>query len=1026
MKKFVLYLFCSLAIYNFSAAQTQTTIDEVEKQTLKDYESKPIQKGQGYSVYKRWDNYWRARVGENGTMPAQGHIFEEWSKMQQRKNTERGNNDSGNWVSLGFNSSQSGYSGIGRVNCVAFHPTDSNTFWVGTPAGGIWKTTNYGKTWTALSDFLPQIGVSDIVVDYTNTNVIYIATGDRDYGSFWGAQGPYQYSDTKSVGVWKTTDGGATWKQTGLSYIYTDFALVNRLKMHPTNHNTLWAATTTGIYMTTDSGKTWSKKANAYFIDLELKPNNPNTLYAATYDAANSNSQIYRSIDGGSTWNQVSNFSGARRINIEVTPASNNLVHALICNASKGLLGLYKSTDSGTNWVQYIDGSASGKNYLCNSYNANVSGGQGSYDLAFAINPKNANELYLGGVITWYSTNGGTSWNVGNNWYGTSGTYPTVHADKHYMAFHPLAKSPKSVLFETNDGGIYYARNPTTWTDITNGLNIGAIYRLSVSQTASDVVLCGHQDNGTKRRTATLFDDSKGGDGMECIIDYSNVNYMYASSQYGDIERSSDAFVSNAVNISGNIPGSPKGSWITPYIMDPKDPKTLYAGYTEVYKTTDRGNNWTAISSNLTGSTTKNLNNMAIAPSDAKTIYAATWGNIWKTTDGGATTTWTKITGTLPVVDGAITYIAVNPNDPKIVYVTIGSYTQNEKVYKTVNGGTNWTNISGTKLPNVPANCIIHDGVTANPKNGLYVGTDLGVYFRNDNMSDWIYFSRKLPVVPIAELEIQKSTQKIRVGTFGRGLWESNMWNATAIQPPKAKFTMDDSTICQGSKIFYTSKTTGATSVAWIFEDGSPATSPDTIVSVKYFNAGIKKVTFIATGPGGNDTVVKYIAVYQNPAKPSIQQNVNFLTASVNASKYVWLLNDTIMANDTTKTAFAPRDATYKLTITDSNGCSSTSFPLAFTYTPGVGIEEINLANSLALYPNPASNNFMIDYCPNNCNELNYNWRLTNIAGKTIDNGKGFCCKPLQLTIKNLADGIYIIEVEHQHHLLQRKLTVQR
>lgn len=1023
MKKLILYILCSLAIYSSASAQTQTTINEVEKQTLKDFEGNPIQKGQGYSVYKRWDNYWRARVGENGTMPAQGHIFEEWMKMQTNKNIERGNNDSGNWVSIGFNSSTGGYSGIGRVNCVAFHPTDSNIFWVGTPAGGIWKTTNYGKNWTPLSDFLPQIGVSDIVVDYKNTNVIYIATGDRDYGSFWGAQGPYKVSDTKSVGVWKTIDGGVTWKKTGLNYIYTDFALVNRLKMHPTKHNTLWAATTTGIYITNDSGVTWSKTASAYFIDLELKPNNPNTIYAASYDATNSNSQIYRSIDAGLNWAQVSNFTGAKRINIEVTPASNNLVHALICNSSKGLLGLFKSTDSGTNWTQYIDGSVTGQNYLCNSYGADKSGGQGTYDLAFAINPKNANELYLGGVITWYSTNGGASWNVGNNWYGTNGTYPTVHADKHYMAYHPLAKSPKSVLFETNDGGIYYTRNPNSWTDLTNGLNIGAIYRLSVSQTASDVVLCGHQDNGTKKRTATLFDDTKGGDGMECIIDYSNVNYMYASSQYGDIERSSDGFATAGVNISGNIPGAPKGDWITPYIMDPKDPKIIFAGYTEVYKTTDRGTTWTAISSNLTGSTTRNLNTMAIAPSDAKTIYAATWGNMWRTTDGGATTTWTKITGTLPMTDGAITYITVNPTDPKTVYVTIGSYTQDKKVYKSVNGGTNWSNISGTKLPNVAANCIIHDGKTT---NGLYIGTDLGVYFRNDNMSDWIYFSRKLPVVPIGELEIQKSTQKIRAGTFGRGLWESNMWNATAIQPPKAKCTVDDSTICQGGTVKFTSITVGATSVSWIFEDGSPAASPDTIATVKYFNYGTKKVTFIATGPGGNDTLVRYIIVYQNPSKPSIQQNINFLTSSVTASKYKWLLNDTVMVSDTLKTAFAPRDAQYKLTITDSNGCSATSFPLTFSYTPGVGISNVVSENSLGLYPNPAAHNFTIDYCPSNCNELNYNWRITGIDGKNIETGKGICCKPLQLSTKNLSDGIYIVEVEHQHIISQRKLTVQR
>lgn len=184
------------------------------------------------------------------------------------------------WTSLGTNTSLGGYAGIGRINCIAFHPTDVNTFSVRSPAGGIWKTINGGINWTILNNNQAVLGVSDIAVDYTNTNILYIATGDRDGGSMWTLSGG-QSADNASIGVLKSIDGGATWSATGLSYTAAEGKKLYCLLIHPTNPQILFASTTDGIYKTTNGGTTWVQKANNLFRcwRLAFKPGNPEVIY---------------------------------------------------------------------------------------------------------------------------------------------------------------------------------------------------------------------------------------------------------------------------------------------------------------------------------------------------------------------------------------------------------------------------------------------------------------------------------------------------------------------------------------------------------------------------------------------------------------------------------------------------------------------------------------------------------------------------------------------------------------------------
>jgi len=349
--------------------------------------------------------------------------------------------------------------------------------------------------------------------------------------------------------------------------------------------------------------------------------------------------------------------------------------------------------------------------------------------------------------------------------YNKSGA-PVAHADKHTLAFQS-----SGVLFEGNDGGIYKTTNGgTNWTDLSNGLVISQLYRIGVSQTSSTKVMTGLQDNGSKLFNSGTWSDVKGGDGMECIIDFSDANYMYATYVNGQIDRSSNG-TSFTIDISANIPGGqPTGAWVTPYIIDPNNSSSLFAGYDRVWKTTNRGNSWASASQVLSSS--DKLRSLAIAPSNSLVLYAADRTHMWKTTDGGATD-WTTIT--LPSTSTSVTYIAVHPTDPNTLWITYGGYIDGQKVYESTDGGANWTSISAG-LPNLPIMSIVHyNKITS--KNILFVGTDLGVYTKDD-ANDWAEYNTGLPNVVVAELEIYynpSGTDKLRAGTYGRGLWETEI-----------------------------------------------------------------------------------------------------------------------------------------------------------------------------------------------------------------------------------------------------------
>jgi photosystem II stability/assembly factor-like uncharacterized protein len=818
-------------------------------------------KAAGWKQFKRWEYYWSMRVDpRTGTFPTKGAS----DFYLPRKKTTGSLNATGNWSSLGPSSSSGGYAGLGRFNCVAFRPGDNNTYYVGSPSGGLWKTTDNGTNWTVLTDDNAVLGVSDAVVIAGGTpasDIVYIATGDRDGGSMW-ALGGGQSNDNNSIGVLKSTDGGSTWATTGLTFTASQKITINILLMDPNDNTILYAATSNGIYKTTDAGVNWANISNpGNVIDLKFKPGTSSTLYASTKNYVGT-PNIYRSTNSGATWSAVTGFSNSEyRIGLAVTAANSAFVYAIVCRQNGGLKGIYRSSNSGTSFTQVYDGTVANHNLL--GWYTDGSGGtsgQGGYDLAIDVSPTNGDELYIGGVITHKSTDGGSSWTAVNCWtsnvsYNKNGA-PEVHADQHMLRF----RSSDNALFETNDGGIYYTTDGgNSWVEKTNGIEPSQMYRLSVATTSATEVLTGLQDNGSKLYSGGAWSDAQGGDGMECLIDYTTTNTQYATYPNGNLKRTTNHW-SNSTSITQDNNGNPinglneTGYWVTPYVIDPVNHLSLYIGLNNVWKSTDQGSSWTKIS---TMNSNDRIRSLAVAPSNTQVIYAADPSSIWHTTDGG--TSWSDITGTLPTGASSITYISIKDDDPNTAWVSMGQYNP-DGVFQTTDGGANWSNISAG-LPSIPVMCVIQN-TQNNALLELYAATDVGVYVKV-GAANWALFSDGLPNVVVNELEIYYNTgtpalSRIRAASSGRGLWESELYSP-ANQPPIADFSADNTFPESGETVSFTDLSTNVpTSWSWVFTPssvsftgGTTATSQNPQVQ---FNANTEyTVKLTSTNAHGSD-----------------------------------------------------------------------------------------------------------------------------------------------------------------------------
>lgn len=716
---------------NELAKSGQANIDNIVDSFNQYWSDKDKNKrGSGFKPFMRWEYHWR-----NKTTP-QGFLItpqEMWTAFNQKKASASNKSNSSvlvpvsNWEPIGpFTHTNTGSwsSGQGRVNVVYEDPSNPNTVYIGAPAGGIWKSVNAGINWSPLSDNLPQIGVSGIAVDPNNSSVIYIATGDCDA------------SDTYSIGVLKSIDGGVTWNTTGLTFTTTN-KLAGDIIMNPSDSNMLWAATSDGIYKTTNGGTNWTLVQAGDFSQgrIRLKPGDSNTVYAV------STNRFYRSTNAGTSFTVVTTglpFSAGRFI-MDVTAANSNYIYILSSTTGGGLQGIYRSTNGGTNWVK-----TSGTTDIFEST-------QSWYDLALAVSQTNENEIYTGCLNVWKSLDGGVSVTKLNNWSSPTAQAYT-HADIHYLRFFG------NKLYCGSDGGVYVSQNNgSSFTDLTASAQISQFYKIAVSKQTASKMVGGLQDNGGHAYSNNQWKNYYGADGMDTAIDPNNSSLYYGFIQFGGSLYISNNAGNSATGGVGS-PGGLDGNWVTPLVTNSIG--ELFAGYNNLYILT--GGAW--VQQNVTPIGGGNIELIAIDPSNNNNMYVANGSGLYKSTDKGINFIQVY---TAP---SNITSIDVHTTNSSIIYVTTQGTTG--LALKSINGGTTFTSFS-EGLPNIGKNIIVHQG--RNTNNPLYIGTSLGVYYRDDTMLLWEPFDTNLPNVSVTDLEINLEDEKIVAATYGRGIWQSSI-----------------------------------------------------------------------------------------------------------------------------------------------------------------------------------------------------------------------------------------------------------
>lgn len=704
--------------------------------------------------FKRWEWFMAPRVNKQGYVDT-NLIWKAMSTKKKKVEKMKAEAVVPTWRELGPTTVPDGihqyFGGMGRIDCIAIDPKNPNIIWAGSPSGGLWKTTDGGKHWFANNKGLSFPAISWIVIDPRDSSTMYLATGDFDS------------SRLNSQGVLKSTDGGKSWKKAGLENDSSNYFNIRKILIHPSNSQTLIAATNVGIYKTTNGGGSWDFKQEGFFSDIEVNPSNPSIWYGA-----DSTKGIYKSKNHGETWDNLTNGlppSGFIRCEIALSVKSPDILYAVFADGSEsnpyGFLGIYRSTNEGNCWKPMVNQ----PNILGWKADGSDKGGQGDYDLTIAVHPLDPDTVYIGGVNFWVYRDKGKNLECLAHWTGDDGRLPFVHADHHALVF-----SPQKVLYVGTDGGIFKSTDyGKKWENISNGLAVHQIYRIGGDVQDENKIIIGNRDNGTELYHSGNWANIWYGDGMECAIDPVDSDIMYLENEFAQIFRFTNEGYETPIhkNIRAGYPrDGGKAAWVTPFIIDPIKNKTLYILTDRVYKSINQGDKWFPISNILYPEVYDYSDplSLAAAPSNPKYIYTAYGNEIVRTIDGG--TSWYRF----KVEPFKISYLAVHPGNPKILWVTNAGFEGGKKVYRFTDAGKRWQNITGN-MENIPVNCIAVD--IKPPNESIYIGTDLGVFYSKDDTGYWEYYGEGLPNVIVSELEIHADSRTIRAATYGRGLWEA-------------------------------------------------------------------------------------------------------------------------------------------------------------------------------------------------------------------------------------------------------------
>ncbi len=691
----------------------------------------------------------------------------------------------------------------GRIADIAIGPNNQNIWYVAVGSGGVWKTVNSGTTWTPLTDNLPFFSTGCITIDPNNTNTIWLGTGENVGGRHVGI----------GDGLYVSYDGGKNWQNKGLK----KSEHISKIIVNPKNSNEIWVASQgplwssggdRGLYKTSDGGDTWklvlSDNKWTGVTDIVMDPRDEKILYAATwqrhrnvaaYVGGGEGTAIYKSTDGGENWDKLKNGlpnSDMGKIGLAISPINPDVLYAAIeLDRKKG--GVYRSADRGGSWTKMSD---------------TVSGGTGPhYYQELYASPHVFDKIYLMNNSTLYSEDGGKTFQVMKK--------ENKHGDDHSLTFK--SNDPNYMLIGT-DGGIYESFDGSETWKFVNNLPITQFYKVAVDDATPFYNLYGGtQDNNsqggpsrTLKTTGITNSDwfvLLGGDGHQPATEPGNPDIVYAQSQQGNLHRV-DRTTGEAIFIkpqAGIDETYERNNWDSPIIVSHHDPKRIYFGTQRVWRSDNRGDSWAPISKDLTKneerillpimgkqqswdaawdvyamSTYNTITSLSESPLDENILYSGTDDGIIQYTKNGGES-WTKVlVSNLPNVPATafVNDIKADLHDANTVYVALDNHKFGDyKPYllKSINGGKSWESITNGIPENTMVWRIVQDHI--NP-NLLFLATEYGIYTSMNQGSHWIKFSEGLPTISFRDLAIQKRENDLVVASFGRGFYVLDDYSA--------------------------------------------------------------------------------------------------------------------------------------------------------------------------------------------------------------------------------------------------------
>jgi len=678
----------------------------------------------------------------------------------------------------------------GRVVDIAVHPNDKQTWYIGVASGGVWKTTNAGHTFTPVFDQQSSYSIGCVVIDPSNPNTVWVGSGENN------SQRSVGYGD----GIYKSVDGGKTWKNMGLE----NSEHIGKIIVDPRNSNRvivaaqgpLWnSGGDRGLYITEDGGKTWEKSLevseNTGISDIVSDPRNPDIMYASSYQRrrrqwtlinGGPEGAIYKTNDGGKNWNKLSGglpSGNVGRIGLAIAKSNPDIVYAII-EAEKGA-GFYRTVNQGATWTKR---------------SSKVSGSPQYYQEIF-VDPNDEDLIYCMDTYTSYSENGGKTWNRINTSH--------KHVDDHALWIDP--DNSKHLLIG-NDGGVYESYDKgRNWRHFENIPTV-QFYKIAVDNALPFYnVYGGTQDNNTlggpsqtKNPHGILNQHWKyvrSGDGFKPVVDPKDPNTVYAQAQYASIGRvNMESGESIGIQPQADAGEKLKWNWSSPIIISPHDNMTLYYAAQKVFKSTDQGNTWKKISDDLTKGIDRNtlkvmgqvwspeavaknastslygsIVSLDESPIKAGLIYAGTDdGTIQVTTNDG--NLWTKYTSFPGVPDNSyVSDIQPSLYEEGTVYATFDNHKSGDfkpYVLRSDDMGKSWQSIAGNLPEKGTVYSIEQDHI--NPQI-LFVGTEYGAYTTIDGGKNWAEITGDFPTIAVYDIEIQQRENDLVLGTFGRGIY---------------------------------------------------------------------------------------------------------------------------------------------------------------------------------------------------------------------------------------------------------------